>query len=347
MGRAPRIVLAAALVATTSAAAARPPDFHAVDYKALARHLRLLPTMGSAAVIRKTARGLRGATAVETLRNIGGWIERNLRLDPKVAYSWRRVDRIVADGVYGGCADHALLFGALARAAGIPTVWVKTMDESWIREFRRAPKGRSAGTWRGHVFLEVHLGGRWVLLDATQLRLYEDYSTASRHLPGGRYAYDKGTDPYEMVLSTRWAEWKRQTRAYFQGFDLAQIPVAGGRDLSPVSLYVAADAPVWRWIAERARRQKVRTFSFNTDYGKHLAAARGKTLVITAVGDAIALPPSLDKAYLPVPRREIARRLKTVRHGQMTRGLPDGTRVVLLFARDLDAMAEAVQRLKL
>ena len=112
---------------------------------------------------------------------VGRWIEANLRYDAQCAYEWRDFDGVVDLGKYGGCADHAVVFGALARACGIPCVWVKTMDADWIREFT-ANRGKCS-SWRGHVYLEVHLRGRWMLLDASQLVLYEDYRPGERLLP--------------------------------------------------------------------------------------------------------------------------------------------------------------------
>src|SRR5262249_22737736 len=145
-------------------------------------------------------------------------------------YKWRNVDDLLRDGNYGGCADHSVIFGALSRAVGIPTVWVKTLDVDWIREFRH---NRTEGHWNGHVFLEVFVQGRWMLVDHVTMKLYPDYQTSSRILPGNRYAYDKGGDPYELVLSSRWELWKEQTRGYFSNFDLAALPVGEGVSLLP------------------------------------------------------------------------------------------------------------------
>ena len=143
-------------------------------------------------------------------------------------YEWRDFDRLVRDGNYGGCADYSVVFGSLARACGIPTVWVKTLDADWIREYKTHG---TEGTWSGHVFLEIFLHDRWLLLDDTQLVLYEEYDPKMRILPGNRYAYDKGGDPFDLVLSSRWELWKKETRAYFRDFDLSKLPVGKGKDL--------------------------------------------------------------------------------------------------------------------
>src|SRR5262249_54847383 len=237
------------------------PRFDRIDYSRPQDYLDLHKSLGDPARIRSLAITLKSDSPERTLLSIGRWMNSNLTCDNRAAYAWRDFDRVVDSKVYGGCADHALVFGALARACGVPTVWVKTMDADWIREFR------STGTctsWRGHVFLEVHIGGRWKLLDATGLRLYDHYDPAQRILPGGRYAYDKGGDPKAMVLSTDWERWKRQTAGYFADFDLRKLPVGEGRPLGAV--YVAANSPVWQAIAQRLKALGHSSFSFNTDY---------------------------------------------------------------------------------
>ncbi len=70
-----------------------------------------------------------------------------------------------------------------------------------------------------------------MLLDDTQLVLYEDYNPKIRILPGNRYAYDKGEDPFDLILSSRWEFWKAQTRAFCRDFDLSRLPVGKGQAL--------------------------------------------------------------------------------------------------------------------
>jgi hypothetical protein len=254
---------------------------------------------------------------------------------------WRDFDRVLDTKVYGGCADHALVFGALSRACGIPTVWVKTMDADWIREFR---KEGACTSWRGHVFLEVHLGGRWRLLDASGMRLYEDYDPAMRILPGGRYAYDKGGDPKVMILSTDWERWKRQTAAYFARFDLSKLPVGEGRTLGMV--YVVANSPVWQAVERRMQALGYQSFSFNTDFERHLAIARGGDLIITCVGDRPTLPELYHARYL-LPTDAMRAKRKTEPKGAIRKRLDDGTRVMLVYGEDVNEVLEVVEGLEL
>ena len=131
--------------------------------------------------------------------------------------------------MFGGCADHAVVFTALARACGIPTVFVKTVDADWIRDFCT---GKPSSSWHGHIFLEVFVSGSWRLLDASAMKIYEECASAMRILSSDRFACDKGCVPYLLVLSLDWERWKQQTAAYFSSFDLAQLPVRGGRGLT-------------------------------------------------------------------------------------------------------------------
>ncbi len=127
--------------------------------------------------------------------------------------------------VYGGEAALALAVGALTRACGIPTVWVKAMDNDWIREYQSA--GASVGDCRGHVFLEVFIDNEWMLLDPATMKLYSPYDPASHALPGRRYAYDKGDDPQALILPMQYDLWKQQALVYFESFDVSELDDAG------------------------------------------------------------------------------------------------------------------------
>jgi hypothetical protein len=320
------------------------PSFDRIDYAHPDKYLALPKTLGDAGRIRKAAATLPGKTPEEKLVSISRWVEKNLRYDPQCSYEWRDFDGVVDLGKYGGCADHAVVFGALARACGIPCVWVKTMDADWIREFQ-ANRGKCS-SWRGHVYLEVYLRGRWALLDASRLVLYEDYRPGERLLPGNRYAYDKGGDPYELVLSSRWELWKKVTGAYFLDFDLAKLPLATqpGRQLGDQDgVFIAADNPVYKWLAKRCTDLGYRVrMSFNADYGRILPRSRGNYLVLTCVGDRLVLDREYHDAYLPWTAKELADLKEQGDHGVLRRRLTDGTRVYLIYGRDRDAIRRAI-----
>jgi transglutaminase-like putative cysteine protease len=324
-------------------------DFNRIDHGHPRSYLDLPPSIGSADRIRKIAAALPGKTPEDKLVAISRWMENHLRYDAQCAYAWRDFDSVVDDGRYGGCADHAVVYGALARACGIPCVWVKTMDIDWIREFR-ANHGKCR-SWRGHVFLEVYLHDRWMLLDASQLVLYEDYRPTERILPGNRYAYDKGGDPYALVLSPRWELWKKQTARHFADFDLSRLPLATqeGRNLGDQGgVFVAADNPIYKWIATRCTDQGYRVrMTFNTEYARILPRARGNYLILTYVDGRLVLDPDYYDRYLPWKLDEIRARVAKDDHGVLRRKLADGTRVILLFGSDRDAIRTEISRLTL
>jgi Transglutaminase-like superfamily len=315
------------------------PRFDRIDYNRPQDYLALNKSSGDPEHIRTLAAALKTDSPERTLIAIGRWINSKLTCDNRAAYSWRDFDQVIGSKVYGGCADHALVFGSLSRACGIPTVWVKTMDADWIREYRMK---WTCTSWRGHVFLEVHLGNRWRLLDASGLLLYDDYDPAMRILPGNRYAYDKGGDPKELILSTDWERWKRQTANYFTHFDLGKLPVGEGRPLGAV--YVAADSPVWQAVGKRMKAFGYSTFSFNTNFDRFLDLAKGGDLIITCVGDRPVLPGPYHTKYLP---DEIRAKMKQDPKGVIRKRLEDGTRLLLVYGKDVDAVLKVVEGLEL
>jgi transglutaminase-like putative cysteine protease len=360
-GSPPRLVFAAAGAgagATTAPAEAVPtPSTDRVRYDQPERYLVLDPSFGDPQRIRRAAGPLKGATAEASLKAIDAWMRHNLSCDPSLCYAWRNFDDVERTRAFGGCADYAIAFAALARACGVPAVFVKTMDADWIREFRAAGTCRS---WRGHVFLEVYVDGRWRLLEPSAMTLYDDYQTTARVLPGNRWAYDKGGDPQALLLSLDWERWKVQTAAHFRNFDLGRLPVSGpGRRLAATAvaatnparrgrLYVAANSPVWQALERRARDEGFGFIqSFNSDFDKFLPNARGADLVLTCVGARLVLPADHHAELLPVPYAEIQARMKKDGPGTARKTLADGTRVTLVYGRDVEAVLNVVETLKL
>lgn len=321
------------------------PRLDRVDYAHPDRYLALPPSLGTKAAIEKIAGEVRGATPRDKLAGIGAWIDAHLKYDASTFDRWRDVDKLVADGTFGGCADHAEIFGALARACGIPTVWVKTLDLDWIAWFRAHPDEPKG--WNGHVFVEVHLDGRWRLYDASQKVLYEDYDTRQRVLPGHRLAYDKGGDPYELLLSTRWDDWKKQTRRFVQSLDMALVPVGEPAEppiVDPAGrVYVAATHPEWQWAVDRCKALGLTmgSLSGNGGWERWLPSARRGILVVTMKGGQTMLPESY-WALLPVQPGDAAKALGDKPSAVVRKKAADGTDVVLVMARDEPALRAAI-----
>jgi transglutaminase-like putative cysteine protease len=347
--------IAAALVLTAAAVvggrAARggddipEPRLDRVDYAHPEKYLGLPATLGTKAGIEKIAGEVRGATPRDKLAGIGAWIDAHLTYDASTFDRWRDVDELVSDRTFGGCADHAELFGAIARACGIPTVWVKSLDLDWIAWFRAHPDEPKG--WNGHVFVEVHVDGKWRLYDASQKVLYEDYDVRQRILPGHRLAYDKGGDPYELLLSTRWDDWRKQTRRFVQTLDISLVPVGEAPkppiDDPPGRTYVAATHPAWQWVVDRcnALHLTMGSLSGNGGWERWLPSARRGILIVPAVNGKTVLPETY-WPLLPVQPPQMTEALGGKPSAVVRRKAADGTDVVLVMARDDDALRAAL-----
>ena len=106
---------------------------------------------------------------------------------------------MMRDKVYGGwlrITASAAEFCSVS--AGIPVVWVKTMDVAWIWDFKQ---GRPFTSWSGHVFLEVFVDGKWSLLNPGGNNLLPAIiRPRCGFCPVQRFAYDKGNDPKAMIM---------------------------------------------------------------------------------------------------------------------------------------------------
>jgi hypothetical protein len=225
-------------------------------------------------------------------------MERNLNYDGQKAYAWRNYDDVLREKAYGGCADEGIVCGLLLKGAGIPAVWVKTMDVSWIWDFK---KGRPFQSWSGHVFLEVWVDQKWMLLDPGGKLLYQDYRPQARILPGNRFAYDKGNDPKAMIMSLQWEEWKKQTEAFFRGLDESLLPVdlAGSRDINPAA-YVAGNSPYYQAMSQMAAEVGLGVKKqFNMDYDTLLPQARGHVLLVETHNGKPIIPREVLEKYFP------------------------------------------------
>jgi hypothetical protein len=348
MSRRPRL-LPALLLLLLLAAPAWPdeppaPDVDGVRHDDPTAHLALGAKVGAGQRTRGIARQLaaKGKTPRGALRQIVRWVGRNVRDDPAKRGSWRTTDQIVVDGTAGEDADRAYLMGVLARAAGIPTVWVKTLSVAWLQDVKRGVPTK--GGPRGRVFLEVYLEGAWRLLDPVSARLYERYDVARRLLPEGYLAYDRGTDPYAMVLPNRGDAWQRQTAAWVRAFDLRQLPWAVSTDLlARWRVLVAGSGRTATYAQEAARALGYLVVgSFDSRWEEHLGEARGRTLIVTWAGGQPSLPARLRDAWLGTGWQASAQEAEARKKGWLARRLPDGTRVILLLAQTYGPVELAV-----
>jgi hypothetical protein len=274
------------------------PNANRVDYSSPGQYLTFPDSLGNRKAILAQASKLKGRSDRDTIHNVLVWMDKNLKYDGKKAYQWRTYDDVIREKTYGGCADQGIVCGVLLKGAGIPTVWVKTMDLAWIWDFK---KDRPFTSWSGHVFLEVFVNGKWSLLDPGGKTLYQDYSPKMRILPGQRFAYDKGNNPKAMVMSLQWEEWKQQTDTYFRQLDEAILPVDERNGTSLVrQAYVVGNSPYYQKLAIMAVESGLRVAkSFNCEYDKYLPQAKGHVLLIETQKGKPIIPTAILERYYP------------------------------------------------
>lgn len=110
----------------------------------------------NSAVLKKIAAEVKGKDSVETVRNILGWLQKNIRYKDETSnvtkLDFKTVDEIVERG-HAECRGYTMLFAALCRSAGIPARPV------WGVVF--LPKGFTSHNWD-----EVYIAGvGWVPVD--------------------------------------------------------------------------------------------------------------------------------------------------------------------------------------
>jgi Transglutaminase-like superfamily len=72
-----------------------------------------------------------------------------------------KVDEIYKTKRISGCHDQAALFAAIIKEMGFPAVLVETTGINFSKEVLKNPQAKPIG----HVFVEVCLDNKWVLID--------------------------------------------------------------------------------------------------------------------------------------------------------------------------------------
>jgi hypothetical protein len=122
------------------------------------------------------------------------------------------IDQLLEERRLGGCNDHGLVFASVVRESGYPAVMVFTASIAWMELFQ----ADEAEQYIGHVFVEVYLDGKWVLIDSTNGHyVEEDYDPANPVIPlkgaiagsseevYGFYVTHKGIDQWDLGIHSR------------------------------------------------------------------------------------------------------------------------------------------------
>lgn len=263
----------------------------------------------------------------QVFRNIHAFIARVPHVPEGWGPDYRDFGRLVRGFDHSGCAEHALLFANLARGCGIPAVYVKSSRHEWIRDF--VAKGER-GSFAGHVFLEVFVAGKWKLLDAQGMRIWDAYDTSDPELPGGLLAFEKGWDHFAMVHSTRRDEYIKEALQRWRGFDVSKLRRNEnvGRRLLPETFAITL-AGEWELLGERTQV----SMAFDRGYWEEWKPKiKGKILLVTSFGGRTDVPEAEADAWLPIPLARLAELAHAGKSGVQQRRLGDGTLVVLLHA---------------
>lgn len=308
------------------------PRLDRVDYANPKSCLVALPSMGVAQRTQGIARQLAGGggASTVTLGKILRWVDRNLRLRKGAQPKWRGMDVLIQDSYSASEGDRMFAIGALARAAGIPTAWVKTVSTDWLL---RAGKGSPLGAADARTFLELYLDGRWQLFDAATAELYDNYDRSRRLLPGGYLAYDKGSDPRALVLDNRPQLFRAQLDRLVASFDKRRLPWSTSRDvLAPWRVYVTGQSGGATYAKEAARTLGFSVeAAFDSKWDVNLAKARGATLIVTSRGGKPVLPARYHATYLPRGWEGAYAKAAAGGKGWVAHKLADGTRVILVL----------------
>lgn len=98
----------------------------------------------------------------------------------------RTGSQIIEDNYVTGCTDFALAFITFARASGIPTKYVETIDEQWLRE--------GGNSIQGHIYSQVYddVQNKWIWVDPMNMRI--DCT------PRNRVIFKEGLDSWDIGI---------------------------------------------------------------------------------------------------------------------------------------------------
>jgi hypothetical protein len=127
------------------------------------------------------------------------------------------VDEILNRNTLTGCTDYGLVFAALSRAKGIPTVFLQTARIDWIKDLRE--QNSNKGMMRGHILVEVYINNSWYLIDSTSGKLYLNYDKNNFSLDDGYYVFAKSLEVFDMGTKDEMDNYQRMMDI-FKDFDM-------------------------------------------------------------------------------------------------------------------------------
>ena len=117
--------------------------------------------------IQEIAQKISGETTEEIVRKIVIYMNKNVtmnRLDNDEKKFKRTAEEIVEDGYRNGCSDSSILFIAIARAKGIPTMQIVSFNKNLALELEGTDRKITEGHFWAGVFSKEDK--KWYLVDS-------------------------------------------------------------------------------------------------------------------------------------------------------------------------------------
>jgi hypothetical protein len=180
--------------------------------------------------IRNLAKDIMKQYPDQPLEGITEYLEKNLNYpnvsteDKFFKEKWckRTASEVIKDGYCLDCTDIGIIFIALARAMGFPTVFVETVEKDWW--------DMPNGYFSGHVFADVKVNGKWKIYEPLR-GFKKDYTLTEGNKTLKYVAMGRGVDPGEVYIRKK-----------------------GGYDKKPVALtnvnVVTDTAMFWKYVKD-------------------------------------------------------------------------------------------------
>ena len=138
--------------------------------------------------IEKIASEIKGTVLEKTQKilDIGPTLVEMRDFDERV-FRKRTGAQIIQDKYITGCTDAALVFIVLARASGVPTKYIETINVEWLE--------KGGGPIEGHVYAQVYdeSDEKWIWVDPMGQKVVDS-------LPEGSIIYKEGLDSWDIGI---------------------------------------------------------------------------------------------------------------------------------------------------
>ena len=165
----------------------------------------------------------------EGLRELYLWIQRDFKMFKGGGKLIGKVttDELLNRKELSGCSDVALVFSAVARYLGYPSLMVDTASITWAVEY----KADTRTDYAGHVFVETYVSSKWILVDPSSGDFIMDYNSSNPVIPikteneiEGYYVILKGKDMWDYGVESP-DDLHLKLQAFAKSFDYNKIKI--------------------------------------------------------------------------------------------------------------------------